>query len=108
MAKLRDLHYLRGEFLTGRTGLLWCVATDTEKEPVPYTRVDLSRALRDSSLLETEYVLCSEDHNGRLKEIQILWAPFDEKRAPRTYNLLVYSNGKILWDNVRLAQMEKN
>jgi len=107
MAKLEGLYYIRGEFMTGKKGLLWCAPIDTNTDTIPYTRCDLSRALRNTELLDKEYVLCSEDDSGNLKEIQALWAPFDKRRAPRTYNLLVYINGQILWDNVRLAQRAK-
>ena len=55
------------------------------------------------------YYLCFyNEAAGKYELVSQLFVPFDRERAPLNNNLLVYINGKILWDNVRLAQMEKN
>lgn len=64
----------------------------------------------NADLLYGQYHLCLAPnwHRGSFKPVTQLFAPFDRERAPLNNNLLVYINGQILWDNVRLAQMEKN
>lgn len=59
-------------------------------------------------LLYKSYSLCTKDKDGKFRPVTHLFIPFDKERAPLNNNLLVYSNGQILWDNVKLAQMEKN
>lgn len=63
----------------------------------------------NADLLYGQYRLCLPNwHRGSFKPVTQLFVPFDKERAPLTNNLLVYINGQILWDNVRLAQREKN
>ena len=61
-----------------------------------------------NSVLDKHYYLCTYDEaTKKVREAPQLFVPFDKKRAPLTDNLMVYINGQILWDNVRLAQQSK-
>jgi hypothetical protein len=59
-------------------------------------------------LLDKQYHLCLPNwHRGSFKPVTQLFVPFDRENAPLNDNLLVYINGQIIWDNVRLAQQSK-
>ena len=106
MATLRYLCYLR-EQTSGDPGDLWVISKFSSDPPIYYHKACMKPHIIWPPLLDEEYVLCRKDQNGKFKEIQALWTPFDKDPAPLTNNLLVYINGQILWDNVRLAQQSK-
>ena len=106
MATLRYLCYLR-EWTSGYQGDLWAVPKNSDTPPVYYHKACMKTHIIVPKLLDEEYVLCRKDKKGKFKEIQALWAPFDKERAPLNDNLLVYINGKVVWDNMLLAQRAK-
>lgn len=51
--------------------------------------------------LTQQYMLCFKRLDGTMYPAATVWGTFDRETAPLTANLLVYSNGDIIWDNVR-------
>lgn len=75
----------------------------TKGETLNYWSLDML-----NSVLGKHYYLCTYDEAaGKVREVTQLFVPFDRERAPLNDNLLVYINGQILWDNVRLAQQSR-
>lgn len=112
MPKLRDFcefQKLLGRPLWSTEGkAFWIVTKDAGRwSQHLYDCLDLSARCLDSYSMNAEHELCTMTDNGLFKPVAQLFVPFDKERAPLNNNLLVYINGQILWDNVRLAQQSK-
>jgi len=83
--------------------LSWCPTIELSQD-TEFDRWDIMLLM---PILNKSYSLCTKDVDGKFKPVAHVFVPFDKDRAPLTNNLLVYSNGQILWDNVRLAQQSK-